>query len=153
MSKNLIASFLHLSGFLNALLCHRIALTHGLAFFLSHDDPHASDSVIIFVRQNLSFSELSTSSFSLDPYSDYVRVNVSLKNSSPFSKTSTLLLFTLLGLIVELTLCPLFTPFLDKSLQSGGLDLSLSFLRLKRYFRPSGRSIQWCHLLRYPFFQ
>ena len=42
--------------------------------------------VIIFVRQGLSFSELSTSSLSsLDPYSDYVGVSISLNNSSSLS--------------------------------------------------------------------
>ena len=47
---------------------------------------HASGSVIIFVRQGLFFSELSTSSLSsLDPYSDYVGVNISLNNSSSVS--------------------------------------------------------------------
>ena len=44
---------------------------------------HASCGVIIFVRQGLSFSELSTSSLSLlDPYSDYVKNNIFLNNSS-----------------------------------------------------------------------
>ena len=53
---------------------------------LSPDVMHASGGVIIFVRQGLSFSELFTSSLSsLDPYSDYVRVNISLNNSSSLS--------------------------------------------------------------------
>ena len=47
---------------------------------------HASSSIVIFVRQGLSFSELSTSSLSLlDPYSDYVGINISLNNSSSLS--------------------------------------------------------------------
>ena len=47
---------------------------------------HASGGAIIFIRQSLSFSELSTSSLSLlDPYSDYVGVNISLNNSSSLS--------------------------------------------------------------------
>ena len=47
------------------------------------DASHASGGVVIFVRQGLSFSELSTSSLSsLDPYSDYVGVNISLNKSS-----------------------------------------------------------------------
>ena len=47
---------------------------------------HASGGVIIFVRQGLSFSELSTTSLSsLDPYSDYVGVNISLNKSSSVS--------------------------------------------------------------------
>ena len=41
---------------------------------------------MIFVRQGLSLSELSTSSLSsLDPYSDYVGINISLNNSSSVS--------------------------------------------------------------------
>ena len=46
----------------------------------------ASSCVIIFVRQGLSVSELSTSSLSsLDPYSDYVEVKISLNDSSSLS--------------------------------------------------------------------
>ena len=57
--------------------------THSRFGILSPDATHASGGVIIFVRQGLSFSELSTSSLSsLDPYSDYVGVNISLNNSS-----------------------------------------------------------------------
>ena len=49
----------------------------------STDVTDASGGVIIFVRQGLSFSELSTSPFSsLDPYSDCVEVNISLNDSS-----------------------------------------------------------------------
>ena len=56
--------------------------THSWSGILSPDDMHASGVVVIFVRQSLSFSELSTSSLSLlDPYSDYVGVNISLNNS------------------------------------------------------------------------
>ena len=47
---------------------------------------HASSGIVIFVRQGLSFSELPTSSFSLlDPYSDYVGINISLNNFSSLS--------------------------------------------------------------------
>ena len=47
---------------------------------------HASGGVNIFVRQSLSFSELSTSFlFSLDPYSNYVGINISLNESSSLS--------------------------------------------------------------------
>ena len=56
--------------------------THSRSGILSPDPTHASGGVIIFVWQGLSFSELSTSSLSsLDPYSDYVGVNISLNNS------------------------------------------------------------------------
>ena len=47
---------------------------------------HFSGGVVIFVRQGLSFSKLSTSSLSLlDPYSDYVGINISPNNSSSLS--------------------------------------------------------------------
>ena len=60
--------------------------THSRSGILSPDATHASGGVVIFVRQGLSFSELCTSSLSLlDPYSDYVGVNISLNNSSSVS--------------------------------------------------------------------
>ena len=60
--------------------------THFRSGILSADATHTSGSVVIFDRQGLSFSELSTSSLSLlDPYSDYVGVDISLNNSSSVS--------------------------------------------------------------------
>ena len=60
--------------------------THSRSGILSRDATHASGGFINFVRQGLSFSELSTSSLSsLDPYSDYVGINISLNNSSSLS--------------------------------------------------------------------
>ena len=60
--------------------------THYRSGILSSDATHASGGVIIFIRQGLSFSELSISSFSLrHPYFDYVEVNISLNNSSSLS--------------------------------------------------------------------
>ena len=60
--------------------------THSWSGILSPDATHASGGVVIFVRHGLSFSELSTSSLSsLDPYSDYVGVNISLNISSSLS--------------------------------------------------------------------
>ena len=57
--------------------------THSRSGIFSLDATHASDGIVIFVRQGLSFSELSTSSLSsLYPYSDYVGVNIFLNNSS-----------------------------------------------------------------------
>ena len=57
--------------------------THSRSGIFSSDTTHASSGVVIFVRQSRSFSELSTSSLSsLDPYSDYVGINISLNNSS-----------------------------------------------------------------------
>ena len=60
--------------------------THSRSGILSSDTTHASSSVVIFVKQGLSFSELSTSSLSsLDPYSNYVGTNLSVNNSSSLS--------------------------------------------------------------------
>ena len=60
--------------------------THSRSGILSPDAMHASGGVIIFVRQGLSFSELSNFSlFLLDPYSGYVGANISLNNSSLLS--------------------------------------------------------------------
>ena len=75
-------SFFRIPGF-SALRSDR---THSRSGILSRDATHASGGVIIFVRQGLSFSELSTSYLSLlDPYSNYVVVNISLNNSSSLS--------------------------------------------------------------------
>ena len=68
------SSSFRISGF-SALRSDR---THSRSGILSPDTTHASGGVIIFVRQGLSFSELSTSSLSsFDPYSDYVGINSS----------------------------------------------------------------------------
>ena len=81
--RNPILTHLPLSGFLDSLFCVMIAPTTGI---LTSDATHASGDVVIFVRQGLSFSELSTTSLSsLDPYSDYVGVNISLNKSSSVS--------------------------------------------------------------------
>ena len=78
VSRNLTLIPLPLSGF-SAL---RSDCTHFRSGILSPDVTQASG-VIIFVRQSLSFSELSTSSLCLlDSYSDYVGINISLNNSS-----------------------------------------------------------------------
>ena len=79
--SNLNSSF-RIPGF-SALRSDR---THSRSGILSSDTTHASGGVVIFVRQGLFFSEFSTSSLSsLDPYSDYVGVNISLNNSSSLS--------------------------------------------------------------------
>ena len=76
------SSSFRISGF-SALRSDR---THSRSGILSSDTTHASGGVIIFVRQGLSFSELSISSLSsLDPYSDYVEINISLNNCSSMS--------------------------------------------------------------------
>ena len=59
--------------------------TNSRSGILSRDATHASGSVVAFVRQGLSFSKLFTSCLSLlDPYSDYVGINIS-HNKSPHS--------------------------------------------------------------------
>ena len=85
--------------------------THSRSGILSSDTKHASGGVIIFVRQGLYFTELSTSSlYSLDPYSDYIGVNISLNNSSSLSNLNVMLfLFALLRPIAEPT--TFFPPF------------------------------------------
>ena len=78
---NLCSSF-RIPGF-SALQSHG---THSRSGIFSADVADASGSVIIFVKQGLFFSELSTSSLSsLGPYSDYVEVNISLNDSSSLS--------------------------------------------------------------------
>ena len=80
--RNPILTHLPLSGF-SVLRSDR---THSRSGILSSDASHASGGVVIFFRQGLSFSELSTTSLSsLDPYSDYVGVNISLNKSSSVS--------------------------------------------------------------------
>ena len=57
--------------------------THSRSGILSFDATHASGGVIIFIRQGLSFSKLSTSSLSsLDPYCDYIGISILLNNPS-----------------------------------------------------------------------
>ena len=77
-----LSSFFRIPGF-SALQCHG---THSRSGIFSTDVENASGGVIIFVKQGLFFSELSTSSLSLlSPYFDYVEVNISLNNSSSLS--------------------------------------------------------------------
>ena len=78
---NLSSSF-QIPGF-SALRSHG---THSRFGIVSTDVADASGGVIIFVKQGLSFSELSTSSLSwLGLYSNYVEVNISLNDSSSLS--------------------------------------------------------------------
>ena len=84
VSRNPILTHLPLSirGF-SALRSDR---THSRSGIFSRDTTHASGGIIIFVRQGLSFSKLSTSYLSsFDPYFDYVGVNIFLGNSSSLS--------------------------------------------------------------------
>ena len=60
--------------------------THSQSGTFSTDVAGTSGGAIIFVKQRLFFSELSTSSLSLlGPYSNYVEVNISLNDSSLLS--------------------------------------------------------------------
>ena len=78
---NLSSSF-RIPGF-SALQSHG---THSRSGIFSTDVADSSGGVIIFVKQGLFFSELSTFSLSLlGPYSDYVEVNISLNDSSSLS--------------------------------------------------------------------
>ena len=81
-------SNLNLSSFFRIPGCSalRSDRCHSRSDAFSTDVTDTCGGVIIFVRQGLSFSELSTSSFSsLDPYFEYVRVNISLNDSSLLS--------------------------------------------------------------------
>ena len=104
---NLSCSF-RIPGF-SALRSHG---THHRSGIFSTDVTGASG--IIFVKQGLFFSELSTSSLSsLDPYSDYVEVNISLNNFSSLSFLNVYApLFVLLRRIAEpiFFLSPFFPP-------------------------------------------
>ena len=74
-----LSSFFQILGF-SALRCD---CSHSWSGIFSTDVTDISSSIIIFIRQGLFFSELSTSSLSLlDPYSDYVGVSISLNDSS-----------------------------------------------------------------------
>ena len=144
VSRNPILTPLPLSGF-SALRSDR---THSLSGILSGDATHAGGGVIIFVRQGLSFSELSTSSLSsLDPYSDYVGINISLLTTPPRPH------------FLMCTPPPLFAPFrrmaeptpFSPSILPSSRNLFILWdfnchpppLGLKRYFQPSrGGSIQ-----------
>ena len=127
----------------------RSDLTHSRSGILSPDATHVSGCVIIFVRQGLSFSELSTSSLSsIDPYSDYVEVNIFLNNSSSLSFLKVYApLFAPLQRMAEF-----FSPnilFSSRNLfHFARLQLPSPPLGLKRYFRqPRGKCIQQGHIL------
>ena len=124
--------------------------THSRSGILSPDATHASGGVIIFVRQGLSFSELSTTSHSsLDPYSDYVGINISLDNSSlvSFLKVYTPLFAPPQRMAEPIPSLPPF--FLPSEISSfWGTSIAITPLGLKRYFRtPRGGSIRLGHLL------
>ena len=123
VSRNLTLNYLILSRSRDSLFCDLIA-PHTRSGIFSTDVTHASGGVIIFVRQGLSFSELSTSSLSsLDPYSDYIGVKISLNDSSSLSLLNVYALpFAPLRRIAEPT------PFLHPFFPS--LEISLFWLTL-----------------------
>ena len=132
----------------------------GLAFslvmprILSPHTTHASGGgVIIYVRQGLFFSELSTYSISsLDPYSDDVGVNISPNNYS-LSFLNAYAPPIRSSLIDNRT--DSFSPSIlssSRKLHSEGIQLPSLTLRLKKYFRlfdwaPVGKKYLIGHLL------
>ena len=85
VSRNLTAIHLPLSGSLNSLLCDLIAPTPGLAFTPQTTSSLAAawsfSSGRAYYSRNFRFSLF----FSLDPYSDYVEMNISLNDLSSLS--------------------------------------------------------------------
>ena len=109
--------------------------THSRSGIFSPDATHASSGVIIFIKEGLSFSELSTSLSSLDPYSDCVGVNISLNNSSSLSFLNVYAPPICSFLMDRRTSS--FSPSISSSrnlFYSGGLQLPSLPLGLKRYF-------------------
>ena len=90
VSRNLILTHLPLSGSLDYVLCNLIAP------ILFRDAMHCSSGVIIFIRQGLSFSELSTSSLCLTPTLIMYGSTSLLTTSLSFFLMFTLPLFALL---------------------------------------------------------
>ena len=124
--------------------------THSWSDIFSGDATHASGGVIIFVQQGLSFSELSTSSLSwLDPYPEYVGINISLNNSSSLSFLNVYApQFTLLQRMAEPTrfLPPLFPPPEISSFWGTSIAITPSGTQ-EVLLTPRGGSIRLDHLL------
>ena len=102
---------------------------------------------VIFVRQGLSFSQLSTSSLSsFDPYFDYKGVNIYNSSSLSFLNVYAPLFAAPQRMAEPPFLPPFFSP--PEIFSFWGLQLPSLPLGLKRYFRPPRRgSIQLGHLL------
>ena len=89
--------------------------------------PHTLAAASSFVRQGLSFSELSISSFFLlDPYSDYVGVNILLNNSSSLSLLNVYASFDCLRRIAKPTPFP--SPFISPPQMSSFSRTSTAFI-------------------------
>ena len=143
--SNLSSSFsFQIPGF-SALRSDR---THSRSGILSSDAAHAGGGVVIFVRQGLSFSELSSSTLSsLDPYSDYVGVNISLNNSSSVSFLNVYApLFAPPQRMADpIPFLPQFYPPPEIS-SFWGTSIAITPLGLKSHYRPSrGGSIRLGH--------
>ena len=127
--------------------------THSRSDILSRDATHSRGGVIIFVRQGLSFSELSASSLSLlDPYSDYAGVNISLNNSSSlsFHNVYAPLFARLRGMAEPIPFLPLFFPPPEiSSLWRTSIAITPSGTQ-KILLAPRGGSIRLGHLLQPP---
>ena len=149
VSRNLTFIYLRLSGSLDSLPCDLIAATPGLVFFSDVTD--ASDGVIILVRQGLYFSKLSTSSLSsLDPFSDYVEVIISLNDSSSLSFLNVCAPPILSSPKDSRT--NFFSPSILSSFPNlfilGDFDCHHPLLGLKKYFRSLwGESVRLGHIL------
>ena len=127
VSRNPILTHLPLSGFLDSLFCNVIALSSVLAFFLLMTGALGAASSL---SSGLFFSKHSTTSLSsLDPYSDYVGVNISLNDSSLLSFLNVYAPSIRSSSTGSRTdcFCPSILPF-------GEFQLPSLPLRLKRYF-------------------
>ena len=85
VSRNLTLICLPFSGFLHSQLCNLIVPTPGLEFFLLMPHTLAAVSSFLSGRAYPSLNFLPSFFFCLTQYSDYVRVNISLYDSSSLS--------------------------------------------------------------------
>ena len=114
----------------------RFDCTNCRSDIVSPDDQHARGGVIIFVRKNLSLSKLSISSLSsLDLYSNYVGINISLNNFSSFSFPNIYAL-PIRSSLTDSKTDFLFPPFYFFQKSPHRVEFQLPSLpqRLKRYF-------------------
>ena len=144
VSRNLTLIHLLLSVSLDSLLCDLIAATPDLLFFLLMLQTLAAASSFSSGRAYPSLSFLPSLS-SLDPYTDYVEVNISLNNSSSLS------FLNVYAPSIRSSLKDSRTNFFSPSssnLYSARLQLPSPPLGLKKYFRSLwGESIRLDHLL------
>ena len=133
--RNPTLSQLSLFGFLDSLPCDLIALSSSLAFFLLMTCALAAALSFSSYKTYSSLSFLPSLSLYFDPYSDYVRLNISLKDfPCSLFLMYMLLLLTLLRSIAKTT--PFSPPFFSSPEISllWRLQLLSYPLRLERYF-------------------